>query len=173
MFTLSLVLACLAGNSKLIVLSPNIDPSDAQSWYLLGRAYMNSQEYKRAYEAYQQAVYRDGHDPKFWISIGILYSQIPQFNDALDAYSRAVRLNPYIPESWFNLGSLYETCNKQFKDAMDAYERASELDPIDTAVKERFDLLKKYIQDTSIALGPAPLPRDVDPTAYYKIQPAV
>ncbi|KIM32975.1 hypothetical protein M408DRAFT_14548 [Serendipita vermifera MAFF 305830] len=99
------------------------DPSDAQSWYLLGRAYMTSQKYNKAYEAYQQAVYRDGRNPTFWISIGVLYFQINQFKDALDAYSRAIRLNPYISEVWFDLGSLYESCNQQLKDAMDAYAR--------------------------------------------------
>ena len=33
-----------------------VDPSNAQSWYLLGRAYMAGQKYNKAYEAYQQAV---------------------------------------------------------------------------------------------------------------------
>lgn len=49
------------------------DPGDAQSWYLLGRAYMAGQKYNKAYEAYQQAVYRDGRNPTFWCSIGVLY----------------------------------------------------------------------------------------------------
>ncbi|KZV84686.1 hypothetical protein EXIGLDRAFT_776268, partial [Exidia glandulosa HHB12029] len=42
------------------------DASDAQSWYLLGRAYMAGQKYSKAYDAYQQAVYRDGRNPTFW-----------------------------------------------------------------------------------------------------------
>ncbi|CCA77876.1 hypothetical protein PIIN_00522 [Serendipita indica DSM 11827] len=151
-----------------------VDSSDAQSWYLLGRAYMTSQKYNKAYEAYQQAVYRDGRNPTFWISIGVLYFQINQFKDALDAYSRAIRLNPYIPEVWFNLGSLYESCNQQTKDAMDAYMRAKELEPGNMAVKERIDLLTKHSQDPSLQLGPAPPPRDVHPTAWsnYQGQPA-
>lgn len=40
-----------------------VDPPDAQSWYLLGRAYMAGQKYNKAYEAFQQAVYRDGRNP--------------------------------------------------------------------------------------------------------------
>ncbi|KAF7300373.1 Transcriptional corepressor [Mycena chlorophos] len=99
------------------------DPSDAQSWYLLGRAYMAGQKYNKAYEAYQQAVYRDGRNPTFWCSIGVLYFQINQYRDALDAYSRAIRINPYISEVWFDLGSLYESCNNQISDAMDAHAR--------------------------------------------------
>lgn len=82
------------------------DQNDAQSWYLLGRCYMAQQKYPKAYEAYQQAVYRDGRNPTFWCSIGVLYYQINQYRDALDAYSRAIRLNPNISEVWYDLGTL-------------------------------------------------------------------
>ncbi|KAF9560195.1 TPR-like protein [Agrocybe pediades] len=141
------------------------DPSDAQSWYLLGRAYMAGQKYNKAYEAYQQAVYRDGRNPTFWCSIGVLYFQINQFRDALDAYSRAIRINPYISEVWFDLGSLYESCNNQITDAIDAYARASELDPSNTAIASRLQLLKNA-QATGSQLPAAPGPQDVHPTAY-------
>jgi len=95
------------------------DQNDAQSWYLLGRCYMAQQKYPKAYEAYQQAVYRDGRNPTFWCSIGVLYYQINQYRDALDAYSRAIRLNPNISEVWYDLGTLvrgiqitFLTCHK-------------------------------------------------------------
>ncbi|KZV88049.1 TPR-like protein [Exidia glandulosa HHB12029] len=141
------------------------DASDAQSWYLLGRAYMAGQKYSKAYEAYQQAVYRDGRNPTFWCSIGVLYFQINQFRDALDAYSRAIRINPYISEVWFDLGSLYESCNNQIADAIDAYERAAELDPKNTHIVQRLALLKNA-QQTGSALPAAPVPKDVHPMAY-------
>ncbi|OSX68060.1 hypothetical protein POSPLADRAFT_1127184, partial [Postia placenta MAD-698-R-SB12] len=138
------------------------DPADAQSWYLLGRAYMAGQKYNKAYEAYQQAVYRDGRNPTFWCSIGVLYFQINQYRDALDAYSRAIRINPYISEVWFDLGSLYESCNNQISDAIDAYARAAELDPSNTAIAQRLQLLRQA-QLTGSALPAAPGPQDVHP----------
>ncbi|KAH8799614.1 TPR-like protein [Flagelloscypha sp. PMI_526] len=141
------------------------DPSDSQSWYLLGRAYMAGQKYNKAYEAYQQAVYRDGRNPTFWCSIGVLYFQINQFRDALDAYSRAIRINPYISEVWFDLGSLYESCNNQISDAIDAYARASELDPNNTVITQRLQLLRQA-QATGQTLPGPPGPQDVHPTAY-------
>ncbi|GAW05018.1 transcriptional corepressor [Lentinula edodes] len=122
------------------------DSSDAQSWYLLGRAYMAGQKYNKAYEAYQQAVYRDGRNPTFWCSIGVLYFQINQFRDALDAYSRAIRINPYISEVWFDLGSF-------------------ELDPGNVVISNRLQLLKTA-QATGGQLPAAPGPQDVHPTAY-------
>ncbi|KAI9300863.1 hypothetical protein BJ944DRAFT_170107 [Cunninghamella echinulata] len=119
------------------------DSDDAQSWYLLGRCYMAEQNYNKAYEAYQQAVYRDARNPTFWCSIGVLYYQINQYRDALDAYSRAIRLNPYISEVWYDLGTLYESCNNQIQDALDAYQRAAELDPTNPHIKQRLELLRK------------------------------
>jgi glucose repression mediator protein len=128
---------------------------------------MACQKYNKAYEAYQQAVYRDGRNPTFWCSIGVLYFQINQYRDALDAYSRAIRLNPYIPEVWFDLGSLYESCNNQISDAIDAYTRASELDANNPAITQRLQLLKdaEAAGDRTARVAP-PHPQDVHPTAY-------
>ena len=63
---------------------------------------MAQQKYNEAYNAYQQAVYRDGRNPTFWCSIGVLYYQINQYPDALDAYGRAIRINPYLSEVWYD-----------------------------------------------------------------------
>lgn len=75
---------------------------------------MREQEYSKAYEAYQQAVYWRGRHPTAWTSIAILYFKIGQYEDSLDAlhrsasqahiYHRAATLN------WFNLGILVGLC---------------------------------------------------------------
>ncbi|GAA5800835.1 hypothetical protein HPULCUR_006274 [Helicostylum pulchrum] len=141
------------------------DSADAQSWYLLGRCYMVEQNYNKAYEAYQQAVYRDARNPTFWCSIGVLYYQINQYRDALDAYSRAIRLNPYISEVWYDLGTLYESCNNQIQDALDAYQRASELDPSNPHIRQRLELLRK--SNPQSAPVTTPVPQDVNNPYQY------
>lgn len=138
------------------------DNTDAQSWYLMGRCYMAQQKFNKAYEAYQQAVYRDSRNPTFWCSIGLLYFQINQYRDALDAYSKAIRINPNISEVWYDLGTLYESCNNQISDAIDAYQRASDLDPDNPHIKQRLAYLR---QNTG---GPSgiPPPEEMNPGAY-------
>lgn len=126
---------------------------------------MADQNYNKAYEAYQQAVYRDGKNPTFWCSIGVLYYQINQYRDALDAYSRAIRLNPYISEVWFDLGSLYESCNNQIADAIDAYARAAELDPDNPHIQQRLQVCRNAEAKGENPPG-APMPQDIHPTAY-------
>ncbi|KAI7871531.1 hypothetical protein BDF14DRAFT_1762076 [Spinellus fusiger] len=147
------------------------DSNDAQSWYLLGRCYMAEQNYNKAYEAYQQAVYRDARNPTFWCSIGVLYYQINQYRDALDAYSRAIRLNPYISEVWYDLGTLYESCNNQIQDALDAYQRAAELDPSNPHIKQRLELLRKSQAAQSQSTGGVPTPQDVSNPSQYQSGP--
>lgn len=146
---------------------------------------MSQQKYSKAYEAYQQAVYRDGRNPTFWCSIGVLYYQINQYRDALDAYSRAIRLNPYISEVWYDLGTLvslkharyqktlkadsrkYESCNNQTADALDAYQRAFDLDPSNMHIKARLQLLRNNGQSTGMPNQQnAPVPQDVHPQQY-------
>ena len=142
------------------------DPKDPAAWYTLGRYYMQRLNYSKAYEAYQQAVYRDSRNSNFWCSIGVLYWEINQFRDALDAYTRAIRLNPYIPEIWFNLGTLYEACNNQIQDAIDAYNRAWELDNEYQAVSERLAVLKRNLETGRNDGPPPPRPSDIDPQRY-------
>lgn len=144
------------------------DGNDAQSWYLLGRCYMAEQNYNKAYEAYQQAVYRDARNPTFWCSIGVLYYQINQYRDALDAYSRAIRLNPYISEVWYDLGTLYESCNNQVQDALDAYQRAADLDPSNPHIKQRLELLRKSQGSSAGGATAAPVPQDVNNPNQYQ-----
>ncbi|KAJ2078839.1 glucose repression mediator protein [Coemansia sp. RSA 988] len=140
------------------------DKAEAQAWYLLGRCYMIQRQYNKAYEAYQQAVYRDGNNANYWCSIGVLYYQINQYRDALDAYSRAIRINPYLSEVWFDLGALYEACNNQVNDAIDAYTRAAELDRTNAVIEQRLELLRRAQSNgqTSVGNGGA-LPLPIDP----------
>lgn len=129
---------------RLLQLSLDADPNDGQTWYLLGRVYMALREFRQAYDAYQQAVYRDGRNATFWCSIGVLYYQMNQYRDAMDAYARAIRLNPLVSEVWYDLGTLYESCG-QTNDAIDAYRRAAELAPDSTQITERLNVLQNSL----------------------------
>ena len=67
---------------------------------------MDLGEYAEAYEAYQQALYRDGRCNTIWLSTGLLYYQINKYRDCLDCLSRSVRLYPYELLVWRDLGVL-------------------------------------------------------------------
>jgi glucose repression mediator protein len=125
---------------------------------------MTTNNFGKAYEAYQQAVYRDGKNPAFWCSIGVLYYNINQYHDALDAYSRAIRIHPYLAEVWYNLGALYEACNDQMTDAIDAYQRTLQLDPSNLVVAQRLNEIRDH-QTSGLPLSPPPPPKDISPSS--------
>lgn len=52
------------------------DPSVADYWYLLGRAYMAMNDYRGSYESLQQAVSRKPRALEIWVTVGILYYNI-------------------------------------------------------------------------------------------------
>jgi len=89
-----------------------LDPDSAQTWYLLGRTYMqldpgqHVDPLREAHAAYQESVYRAGRSPPLWISIGVLFHRVNQYRNSLDALSRSIRLNPYLAGVWYNLGVL-------------------------------------------------------------------
>jgi glucose repression mediator protein len=82
------------------------DPFDSQTWYLLGRAFMDIQQPIKAIVAYREAIWLDYSCPGYFHSLGVLYYSEQQHLDSLDYLSRGIRLNPYIPEAWYNLGVL-------------------------------------------------------------------
>lgn len=123
----------------------------------------------KAYEAYQQAVYRDGRNAFLWCSVGILYFTINQYADALDAYSRSIRLNPYIAGVWYNVGVLHEASNHQLGNAIDAYDRASSLSPNDPVSKARLILLKD-IQARGGDIPVAPSPVELHHSPFTRAQ---
>ena len=93
-----------------VMINTGKENQNVEGWYLLARAWLarapSDEACSKAYEAYQQAVYRDGRNPALWNSIAILYFKIDQYRDSIDALSRSIRLNPYIPTTWRNLGVL-------------------------------------------------------------------
>ena len=124
---------------------------------------MQQNNHGKAYEAYQQAVYRDGKNPAYWCSIGVLYFNINQYHDALDAYTRAVRIHPFIPEIWQNLGILYESCHDQLADATDAYQRASQLDPANVELERRLKEVRNALRTGNEITTAPPPPQDIMP----------
>ncbi|KAJ1489147.1 hypothetical protein T484DRAFT_3534865 [Baffinella frigidus] len=148
---------------QLLTKASEIDPSDAQSWYILGRCQVGVREYNKAHHAYQQAVYRDERNPTLWCSIGILYYKIGQYKEALDAYSKATRFNPFMSAVWYNLGTLYESC-KQPPDAKDAYQHALEIDKDSVHVRERLHRLQLAAENPNLPLDSLPpLPAVLEP----------
>ncbi|KAI8772287.1 lysine-specific demethylase 6A-like isoform X4 [Biomphalaria glabrata] len=104
--------------------SVDIDSSNGQAWYLLGRCFSGVGRVHDAFDAYRQSIDKSEANADTWCSIGVLYQQQNQPMDALQAYICAVQLDKSHTAAWADLGVLYETCN-QPNDALTCYLNAT------------------------------------------------
>lgn len=100
-------------------------PQNAAIWYLLGRCYMASRQYRDAYLAYNEGVNLEPNEPRIWVSLGVLYYAHGQYKESLGMFARALRLKPDCVEAWYNLGVVYEVNGNQVE-ADKAYNKAKE-----------------------------------------------
>ena len=81
-----------------------VEPSIAEHWYLLGRAYIQQGKWKHASQVIKQATYLTPSVPPFFTTAGRIYYHLGQYEEALDAFFTAVRLGPKSSLCWYNLG---------------------------------------------------------------------
>ncbi|XP_070173907.1 lysine-specific demethylase 6A-like isoform X1 [Littorina saxatilis] len=104
--------------------SVDLDASNGQTWYMLGRCYSKLNKVHDAFVSYRQSIDKSEANADTWCSIGVLYQQQNQPMDALQAYICAVQLDKSHSAAWTDLAILYETCN-QPSDALACYLNAT------------------------------------------------
>lgn len=77
---------------------------ESEQWCNLGRNYSALQEYRQAFNAYNEAISLEPQSWSMWRCMGDLYSRLNQQNDALDAFQRVTELNPAAAEVWYDMG---------------------------------------------------------------------
>ncbi|XP_064638902.1 histone demethylase UTY-like isoform X2 [Lineus longissimus] len=103
--------------------SLEIDPTNGQTWYYLGRCFSSAGKVHDAFVSYRHSIDKTEASADTWCSIGVLYQQQNQPMDALQAYICAVQLDKSHVAAWTDLGILYENCS-QPKDALTCYVNA-------------------------------------------------
>ncbi|KAI0347660.1 TPR-like protein [Trametopsis cervina] len=130
------------------------DLTDAQSWYLLGRAYARTGEHEKALLAYSEAVKYDHDNLEFWCSIGEVYFDTRQYIRAIETYRYVLQVEPCTGEAWIDLGILYIT-TRQMLEAINAYKKAYDLKPSGRGVDvTRMLFMLRSIQVSGEALPP-------------------
>jgi tetratricopeptide (TPR) repeat protein len=114
---------------------------ESEQWCALGRNYSAIQEYRQAFNAYNEAISLDPQSWAMWRCMGDLYSKLNQQNDALDAYQRVTELNPAAAEVWYDMGVILEA-SKRFPQAINAFERVLDIEPTNGDVRARLERLR-------------------------------
>ena len=114
---------------------------ESEQWCNLGRNYSALQEYRQAFNAYNEAISLEPQSWSMWRCMGDLYSRLNQQNDALDAFQRVTELNPAAAEVWYDMGVILEA-SKRFPQAINAFERVLDIEPTNGDVRARLERLR-------------------------------
>jgi len=94
-----------------------------QELYRQGKQFFEQKQYKKAMEAFQQALKLDPKNPSLHNYLGLTYKKLEFFEDALKSYQEAIRLKPTSSVYYYNLGMLYYDL-KMYQQSVEALKLA-------------------------------------------------
>jgi tetratricopeptide (TPR) repeat protein len=128
--------------SKALELASDNSAEVGDIHYLLGRVYLEMENYTEGQNSFQRAIYKNSNAYLYWSSIGILYAKAMQPQDAFECFVKASNISQDVGEVWFNMAILYEQCNQK-QEAILAYQRAISLDENNGLAVERKGKLQR------------------------------
>jgi tetratricopeptide (TPR) repeat protein len=103
-------------------------PDLIESWYNLGYALTEAEEYEEAVKAYDEALAIDNFIFEIWFNKGAALYAMSDFEAARDCYEEALEINPDDAEAWNNIGNCHSRLTNG-EAAIEAYTRAVALKP--------------------------------------------
>ncbi|QSV45844.1 tetratricopeptide repeat protein [Geobacter benzoatilyticus] len=106
------------------------DPKNLQAWVQLGNDYFDTDQAKKAIDAYGKALELDPNNANVLTDQGIMFKRVGWFDRAIANFEKAQQLDPKHLQSLYNLGVIYMADLKQPAKAVKYWERYLELDPM-------------------------------------------
>lgn len=119
-------------------------PRNANALKLLGVAYFQSGDLKRAERLMRDAIKIAPRDAATLVNLGALYKRRKQFDKAVASYREALAVDPRSAEAHFNLGGVYIE-QKDYHAAIAAYNAAIEILPNDAQFHVNLGNAYKYL----------------------------
>lgn len=128
------------------------DPTDLDSWLMLGRLSKIGQDSVESEKAYKKALEIDPNNEFALTGLALVYSDLGDNTRALDMWRRLSETNPD-PRKLRALANAYEQA-REYRNAANALKRAVELDPKNIDLKKNLaeDLLLSDDIDTALKL---------------------
>ena len=99
-------------------------PQTLEASNLLGRIYLEENEYKKAVEVYNSATKYNPNNAKLYYELGICYSKINDFNIAKSCFQKAIETNKDMYLAYYRLGQIallyrdFDEAETNFKKAL-------------------------------------------------------
>ena len=107
---------------------PQLRTKNSDELVTIGDAYTGKGEYKRAIEAYKQAIRINPDDAEAHYGLGLAYGHLGQNRKAIEALKQAIRINPDHAKAHYSLGVIYGNLGRD-REAVDAYGQAIRINP--------------------------------------------
>ncbi len=102
------------------------DPKNVQAWVTLGNDYFDSQNPKKAIDAYAKALAINPNDPNVLTDQGVMFRALGFYDKALANFEKAYKVNPDHLQSLFNMGIVYLEDLKQPSKAKTLFEAVAQ-----------------------------------------------
>lgn len=130
-----------------------LDKKNAESYIVLGDAYLEENNGGQAMNNYENATSFDPANAKAYLKIGQLFSRSRNFNASLEGFNKAIEKDPNYAPAYRDLGELYFRVKKYDK-AKESYKKYLELAESNTATLTRYAYMlfmaKDYAEATSV-----------------------
>jgi tetratricopeptide (TPR) repeat protein/TolB-like protein len=111
----------------------NMNPTNTELYYLLGKSYVGSENYDKAIELLEKTVKLEPKNPKYTCMLGIAYREANRISRAVKVLEDLLGRQPdYLPAT-FHLGASYNTLGWH-KKALQVLSRALEKHPKDPEI---------------------------------------
>ncbi len=103
----------------------------AKEWYNKGVALAKEGKFKKALQAFENAIKIDPKFAEAWHNKGVALGRLGKHEKALQAFENAIKINPKFAQTWHNKGVVLGELGRHYE-ALQAYEHAIKIDPKDT-----------------------------------------
>jgi len=115
---------------KLTMCSSGLFAQTAEIYQKAGDGYLDDKNYQAAYDSYNQAIKKSGHDKA---NLSVLYYKrgeslkgLNKTDDAIKDYNNAIELNPQYSDAYWGRGVVYDD-SQQYQLAINDYKKAISL----------------------------------------------
>ena len=105
-------------------------PRNEEAWAQLGNLYFDTDQVKKAIEAYNKALELDPKNPGVLTDLGVMYRRDGQALEAIRAFDRAIEADPKHEVSRFNKGIVLLHDLKEPEKAIKVWEQLLEINPL-------------------------------------------
>jgi len=125
------------------------EPSNHESWSMLGNAYYDADLPEEAIAAYSKALALRPDDTNILNDQGAMYSRKGDFTSALANFEKAVKLDPRNLESLYNTGYVYAFDLNNIPKALQIWKRYLELDKESETARQVQSFIDRYQKETN------------------------